>query len=678
MRKGMTMKQANWFFATILLTLLYLSGCAQNEPSPEEAFTTFADHWKNEDYGQMYHMLSEQVKEELSEETFVERYETIYGGISANNLVIEMIIDENEEEAATDESSDELTAEIDYRFSLDTFAGTITEERMTASLTYVEDEEEPFWSIEWEPSMILPSLEEGDTVHYETLAPARGEIVDRNGVELAINGVAYEIGLVPERIEDHDDTFARVSEDLGVSEERLDELLNQSWVQDDTFVPVRTISSSDTSFRDALMDIPGVTYREIGAREYPFAESFAHLIGYVGAITAEELEERKEEGYHAQSTIGKTGLESILEPRLRGETGGRIFIRTADGELKETLLEKEAVDGETVQLTIDADVQRSIYDSLADEGGLGVSLHPTSGEVLALVSSPSYDPNEFVVGITSTRYEELQEDERNPLLNRFTKRFTPGSSIKPITAAVALEHGLDPTEGRTITGDRWQPDDDSWGNYTVKRVNVTDGPVDLRDALIYSDNIYFAQIALEIGADVLTEGFEAFGFGEDIPFAYGMPASSLANDGLDSSVLLANTAYGQGEMLVTPLHLSLMYASIMNNGTIPTPLVLAGDEPDMWKENLISEEHAKLLLDDLKEVVRDSSGTGHGAYMDDRPLAGKTGTTEYKESQEEEGKEDGWFVAMDEDMLVLMMIEDVEDRGGSKYVVPKVRSVFED
>ncbi|UOE95423.1 penicillin-binding transpeptidase domain-containing protein [Alkalihalobacillus sp. LMS39] len=660
----------------LLVIFLLMSACSEKEPLPEEALQSYLSFVEQGDYEKMYEYLTTSAKEKISKEEFVERYTNIYGGMEVESIEIDYSIPE--EEVEREEDVTEVT--LQYAQKMDTIAGEISFSPEVVVVLEENEEEEKEWKIEWTPSLLVEGLEENERIRVQTSHPTRGEILDRNGEPLAANGSIYEIGIVPGRMEGQEETsIAALSAELNMAEEEIEKKLDQSWVGPDTFVPIVSVPITEQPLVQRLYDeIPGATYREASGRVYPLGEAAAHLTGYISLITAEQLDELEGEGYDAHSYLGQAGLERVLEDRLKGERGAVINIEDENGEMKKVIADKEAVDGESIMLAIDSSLQQTIYEQYEENGdaGTAVAMHPTTGEVLSLVSSPAYDPNEFILGLSS--YQDWSEDERKPLLNRFTQTYAPGSTIKPITAAIALDNGWNPTEKREIVGERWKPDASDWGDYTVRRVNGNIEQVDLKDALVYSDNIYFAQMALDLGIDSFKEGLEAFGFTESIPFGYGMGTSSWANEDISSGVQLVDTSYGQGQMLVNPLHLATMYTTFLNSGTMLKPQLYEG-ESEPWKENIISAELANEILESLIEVVESPNGTGREAQISNRVLAGKTGTTEYKESQGDEGEEFGWFIGVDttsKDLLVLMVVEGVEDRGGSSYVVPKVRDVF--
>ncbi len=199
--------------------------------------------------------------------------------------------------------------------------------------------------------------------------------------------------------------------------------------------------------------------------------------------------------------------------------------------------------------------------------------------------------------------------------------------------------------------------------------------VDLGKALLYSDNIYFAQTALALGADELINGLKGFGFEEEIPFTY--PLEKSVTGAIDSDVKVADSGYGQGEVEMNILHLAVSYTPFINAGTLIKPTLLLDDADGVaWKENVISTEQATQISEYVENVISHPEGTGNGAKVEGMTLAGKTGTAEFKAKQGERGHENGWFVAYSSDLLVAMMVEGIQDKGGSNYVVKKVRNMF--
>jgi penicillin-binding protein 3 len=665
------MKKSLWLL--VIFVLFVLTSC-NKEPQPEERFSTYVKLWNDQKFEEMYSYLSDEAKDRIKKDEFAERYKKIYNDLGITNLKVsyKKPTEEKEREKKVTEAS------LPFSVSMDSIAGEISFEQ-DARLTKEEREDNTNWYLNWDTTYIFPDLKEGDKVGINTTTPKRGDILDRNGLELATTGTALEMGVVPKEIEGQEAAvIEQLATVLGMTKESIEKALNASWVQPDYFVPLKTISENDTELRAELGQIPGVQRKTVEARVYPFGEAASHLIGYVGAITAEELEKQDPGTYSSNDVIGKRGLEQVLEKRLKGESGVQILIQKEDGT-ETVLAEKPVKEGENVKLTIDGAVQKDLYIELRGEAGMGAAIHPATGETLALVSSPSFDPNKLSLGATAADWKGLEEDPKQPLLNRFKANFAPGSVIKPITAAIALQAGTtDWQKTMQLSGKQWQKDS-SWGSYYVTRVTDPNAPVTLADALLYSDNIYFAQTALDLGRGTFEQGLKAFGFEEESDFLFPLETSTYGD--MSSEVTLADSGYGQGQIEMSVLHLASTYTMLVNNGNMIKPTLLLDDEDSqVWKSGLLDQENVTKLNDALKQVVENPRGTANAAKIEGYPLAGKTGTAEFKEKQNEAGKENGWFVAYNMDnpsLLVAMMIENVEGRGGSKVVVEKVKRVFQ-
>lgn len=658
-----------------LAFLVFLAGC-QPKASPEERLKEYIGHWNKEEFSEMYSTyLNQGTKEAYASEDFVERQQKLYKDLAIENVEVTYT------KPSADENWDtEKPADFPVQVKMDTMAGPIEfEKNMTLLYETAEDTED--WFVEWDPSFIFEQLATGDEVRVSATTAKRGEILDRNEQPIAINGTGYNVGVVPENFKDASakEELATV---LGVSVASIDEKMNQSWVQENQFVPISKVAKDNTELLEKVKAVPGATYQETAMREYPYGEALGHLSGYIGPITAEKLEELKDQGYTSTDLIGRRGLEQTLEERLHGENGLKILIKKQGDTGEElTIAETPAKDGETVVLTIDAKLQKSTYEAMEGEAGTSAAVNPKTGETLVLVSSPAYNPNEYMLGISKSRFQELSDDPLNPLFNRFGAAYAPGSTIKPVTAAIGMEAGtLDPSVGLQIDGTTWQKDS-SWGDYRVTRLHPeAPNPVDLNTALVYSDNIYFARQALEMGNKAFVSGLQRFGFGEEIPFALELQSSQISNEGtLGSAGQLADTSFGQGQMLTNILHLAAMYEPFLTDGTMYKPLLFMDEEKSqVWKEGLLSAENAKVLRAGMRNVVVD--GYAQSANSKTVKIAGKTGTAELKGAIGEEGQENGFFVAYDSespDFILAMMIESIEDNGGSDYVAGFATKVFE-
>ncbi|HWO74493.1 MAG TPA: penicillin-binding transpeptidase domain-containing protein [Bacillus sp. (in: firmicutes)] len=658
-----------WIFVLLmLLVTIFLAAC-NNEPTAQERFKEYVGLWNEQKFSDMYDFLTADAKERITKEEFVGRYEKVYDDLKISDLNVTANLPEEEVEGEE--------AQFSFAAEMNSLAGQISFEH-TAPLRKEERNDAENWYVDWDTTFIFPELGAGDKIRLSSTPAARGEIVDRSGNAIAMNGTAYEIGIVPGQMEGKaQEIIAQVSELLGVSPERIREALNAEWVQPDYFVPIKKIPTEETELLAKVTSIPSVVKKDVPARVYPYKEAAAHLVGYVGPITAEELEELAGKGYSSTDVVGKRGMEQVLEERLKGENGARIYIEKADGS-EVVLAEKEAVNGENVTLTIDMTLQTKMYHELNGEPGAGVALHPLTGETLALVSSPSFNPNTATLGATGEFWQELEENPLKPLLTRFKQGYAPGSVMKPITAAIGLKQGAITTDWTIdVNGLQWQKDS-SWGDYKVTRVTATNGPVNLDRALIVSDNIYFAQAALQIGAQGFTEGLKSFGFGQEIDYPFPLDPGNIGD--LENEIRLADSGYGQGQIEMSVVHLAAAYTPFLNNGTMLKPTLLAEQETSQpWSENLVDAEIVNQINASLRKVIEDPNGTAKTARIESYALAGKTGTAEIKEQQGVQGTENGWFVAYNLDnpeLLIAMMVEGVQDKGGSQAAVSRVRNVF--
>jgi penicillin-binding protein 3 len=659
------MKRALIILLSVVLAAI-ISGCSK-EPTPEERFSQYIKLWNDQKFDEMYGFLSDKAKDSISKEEFVSRYNKIYKDLEINELKVSYKQPEEEQEH-------EGNAELPFSAKMNSAAGPIEFDH-NATLVKEEREKETNWYVDWNTTYIFPELGAGDKISFKNVQAERGSILDRGGNGLAINGTAVQVGVVPGKLaEPKEQTITKLAELLEISEEQINKAMNAGWVKPDLFVPLKKVSKTDKGLHEKLFALDGVTSQMVGAREYPYGEALSHLIGYVGPILADDLEKLEGKGYTATDLIGRRGLEQVLEEQLKGTNGVRISIVKEDGTVK-TLAEKPVENGKDVKLTIDVVAQQQLYDQLKGKAGTASAINPKTGETLALVSAPGFDPNEMALGISQNKRKMLEDDPLKPTLNRFKMTYVPGSVIKPITAAIGLESGkLELDTAFDINEKQWQKDA-SWGKYKVTRYSDVKGSINLEKALIYSDNIYFARSALGMGQDTFTEGLKKFGFEDQPEYLYPIEPSQIGK--IDSEISLADSAYGQGQVEMNILHLATTYSPLVNEGNLVKPILNMEDEQgQVWKEGLISPDNAAALNSMLTKVITDPKGTAHNGLIANYPLAGKTGTAEIKEKQGDKGRELGWFVAYNPqstDMIVAMMIED----SGSKDVVTRVKEFYE-
>ena len=625
--------------------------------SNEQVVTEYFELLKKKNYKQMYQMLNTKTVYTPTQKYFVEKYKEFYEEIDAKNIQIKIL--------------DEQDNVIEYLIYIDTLAGRITYRNKVG----VKNEQ-----IQFNKELIMDGYTDGCKIKITTYNPEkRGRILDRNGKVLAEDGKGYSVGLVKGKLNGEND-YGQIAQYLETDVETLQKKMSASWINDDSFVPIKTVSEATKNdlINKNILGINGVKISTVSIRTYPYDKVASHIVGYVQNVNAEDLKKHKNEGYNSISVIGRSGIEAAYEEKLRGITSGKIDLVDKNDKVIKELCHKEVkMSPQDITLTIDIDLQQSLYNEYQNDKSASVALNPKTGEVLALVSTPSYSNNDFVLGISTDKWNALNNDVNQPLMSRYKQTYTPGSSMKPITAAIGLEtKAIDPDKDLGAK-DKWQKDS-SWGNYYVTTLHAP-SPNNLKNAITYSDNVYFARSALNIGKENLFKYYKNLKIGKKVPFELALNKSQYINKNQKvSDQLIADSGYGQGQILINPLQLASIYSAFVNNGSIYQPHIVQG-QTKIWIKNVFSKETTKIIKEDLINAIADENGTGHAIYHDNVILAGKTGTAEIKQSQSDTtGTELGWFTVMtiDEKQPILMttVVEDVKNRGGSGYVVEHTKA----
>ena len=666
-------------FAVILIVIILIGIMGYfkiiNKIKPEDVLKQYIENINAKDYNAMYKKISSSSKNNISEEDFINRNKKIYEGIDSHNIEISINnVQKNKNEV-----------KITYNEKVYTSSGVINFSN-TSSL--VKDGKT--YKLNWTSKTIFPELEENYKVKVSSIEAARVEILDRQGKYLAQNGQITTIGIVPGKLgENKEEGIKKLSELTGVSIEYINTELSRSYVKDDTFVPIKKISKDDNEKKEALLKIPGVKLTNTSARVYPLGEEAAHLIGYVQKINEQELEQNKEKGYSSSSVIGKNGLEKAYEDRLRAVDGKEIIIVDEKGNKIKQLAKQDKKDGEDIKLTIDSKIQKQLYDSLKSDKGFFVVMNPNTGELLGAVSTPSYNSNDFVLGMTQDKWNELNNNEAKPMYNRFLQTYAPGSTFKPITAAIGLNSGKITKETTfSYSGLSWQKSA-SWGNVFITTLTQYNGPKNIKNALIHSDNIFFAQAAMQIGAETMCSSLNSIGFNEQIEFPLSLKKSTFSSDGkISNEKKLADTGYGQADVLVNPIHMASIYSSFANSGNMVKPYIEYNEDTKTTylKENAFSKDTADEIRQDLIQVVENPEGTANDMKLPNKVIAGKTGTAELKKTADDtESGTLGWFdcftvnTSSNDNMLIISMVENTQNNssGGSHYLIKKIRGLFE-
>ncbi|MEM6410891.1 MAG: penicillin-binding protein 2 [Pseudomonadota bacterium] len=503
------------------------------------------------------------------------------------------------------------------------------------------------------------SLAAENRVKLELAPPRRGRILDRFGTELASHRAAGRVTITRERAGDVRDVLHRISDLIELSPERKERILRDV-ARQPSFVPV--VVANELTYEDfARMNIhaaslPGVEVEMASTRSYPRGRDFAHVLGYVARASERDLE-RLTDGAsvterelvrrlfkHPDMRTGRSGIEYTAEEWLRGTVGRRRVVTNAAGRIIEELPSDDLAPtpGRDVSITIDADLQRAAIERFEDESGAAVVLDIDSGDVLALVSTPAYDPNEFVNGISQADYDVLRANDRSPLYHKaYDGLYPPGSTFKMVTAAAALEAGvIDPGERIYCNQQYW------FGNRTWhcwKRGGH--GSVNMHDAIKGSCDVYFYEIARRVGIERLAETSRKFGFGHrwDLGMTGGR-SGVVPNDAWKRETFneqwyegeTLNIGIGQGYLNSSPLHLAVMCARIAAEGQVIAPNLI-GEGPDRGPRDIVDAPLDEEIMQRMKAgmfgVTSEWGGTARSSGdlgLGGPRLAGKTGTAQVR------------------------------------------------
>ena len=481
-------------------------------------------------------------------------------------------------------------------------------------------------------------LSESNRVQLITVPPRRGWIVDRTGTPIAINRSDFRVDIIPEQLENTEQTLKTLTKLLGLSVDDVDRILKDLKAARG-YQPVQVAENVPYEKYAAVVvrlpELPGVQPMRGFSRFYPDGPAVAHLIGYVGAASAKDYERDKNPLLITPGfKIGKEGLEKTLESRLRGTPGGQRVELTARGKLVRELEPKPDRSGNTVQLTIDAGLQQYAARRLGDQSGSIVVVDCHTGDILAFVSMPAYDPNSFSQGIGRTEWKMLSEDDHIPLLNKVTQGLYPsGSTIKPLMSLAFLEAGIDPDRRVTCTGAYRVGN----GIFHCDRVH---GSVNMHDAIEKSCDIFFYDTGLRAGADIIASMARRVGFGQH----FDLPVSSQRYGTVPDPEWMErkyhrkwqaydtiNMSIGQGNILVNPLQLAIMAGRIATGKSIQPRLVIGEKTPPVAPLP-VSAEHLIFVREAMSAVVNSGRGTASVARLpiDGVLLAGKTGTAQVR------------------------------------------------
>ncbi|MEA1888990.1 MAG: penicillin-binding protein 2 [Pseudomonadota bacterium] len=454
------------------------------------------------------------------------------------------------------------------------------------------------------------TLSKNNRISVVPRPPVRGLIFDRNGIPLARNIPSYTLEVVPDQVEDMDKLLDELGKLVKLTEYEL-KIFHRDvkrHARFDTIILRSRLTDTEAArFAVNRYRFKGVELRARLERNYPKKKSGAHVVGYVGRISSRDLEKIDKEIYRGINFLGKTGIESYYEDLLRGEIGFDQIETNAHGRVVRTISSTPSVPGKNVYLTIDSELQLVAEQALGDYRGAVVAIKPATGEILAFASTPSYDPNAFVYGISTADYALLRDSLDTPLLNRALRgRYPPGSTIKPFMGMLGLKSGLSQTKIISCPG-----------SYTLTKGGHRfrdwkrggHGHVGLHDAIVQSCDVYFYDLAHHLGIDYMHDNLALFGFGAKTGIDLNgesrglLPSRQWKRAARDQTWYPGETVIagiGQGYVLTTPLQLASATSALANNGIRMKPHLLLAEEGPLLAGK---EQNEQVILDG--EIWRD-------------------------------------------------------------------------
>ena len=535
------------------------------------------------------------------------------------------------------------------------------------------------------------------------VSPARGLIVDRNGLILAENRPNLQLLLVPEEVDDIDVMVSEVRSRIEFTDgdaERFAKNLKSRRRPRDPVVVKDDLSESEAALIAVdLFQFPGLQIEARPTRFYPYGGLTAHSLGYVGRLSLSELQAIEESRYAGTETIGKSGVEKAYEDALLGQVGVERVETSARGQIMRSVDRDDPVSGADIPLHLDIGLTAKLYEALGDRRGAIVAMDPQTGGILGLASAPTYDANAFIGGISQAEYAALQVNQDTPLFNRALRgQYPPGSTIKPMLGLVGLHYGAVTWEKEIsdrgffqLSGDDHKYRD--WKKWGHGRVNI-------EKAVIESCDTYFYEMAVRLGIDQMSEGMRWFGFGRrqgrdiqgDLPGV--LPSREWKRQARNQSWYLGETVIsgiGQGFWVTTPLQLAAATTAMARRGNFIEPHFSVLEDVDAGASVPLGDSMDwERMIDAMEDVLHGERGTARGAARGlNYRIAGKTGTVqvvgiaqeeEYKEDEIEERLRDHalfvGFAPADSPSIVLALVIENGGSGGTS-AAPVARQIFD-
>lgn len=560
--------------------LVFGTSCAGN--SYDGTATAYLNAFARFDYRAMYELLTPGSQGRVTLEAFTEYHKKVYDMLKVQTVSV-----------TRGECVDNgLSRSYDYtaEFTSSEY-GTFSYEMQLEVYKKAD-----FYLVAWTPANVVTGMDWNDRVYAVTTKGARGEIFDRAGRLIVKNDYAITVYGDKTKLADTLDTVsASVASVLKLDAAAVKQKFQKTNGNTGIFA---TLFKGELSAEaeDALLAIDGVGIDRDSItpiRYYPYGNALAQTLGYSTPVTVEDREQEEYKFLPEGTRVGRSGLEKAYDAYLQPKTGYRVYLLSDDSKRRTVLYDQPAQNGLDLCLTVDIVLEKGILDYMAenyknDSTGTATIIEPTSGAVVVLVSYPSYDANIYAFD-KATDYGDLFENKDTPLLNRNVQgTYPPGSIFKSLMACVGLDSGTvttgtrfpyeDQIEYYSYEKDRWRPAGSNWNKYIVREAfrNSASGPLDMTRALTWSDNIYFGWLAMRVGKENVIEYASRLGIGDAFPFDLPVRRSQLANTlaTLNSQKLLADTGFGQAEVLFTPIQLCASFSLFGNNGTIMQPYIV--------------------------------------------------------------------------------------------------------
>ncbi len=679
--------------ATVLLLVAGCSLLPGDPPTPtpipmtptpvvfaEDTARAFLKAWNAADYNAMYTMLAPSRKETITPEQFVARYQGI--ALEATIRSVKTIVNAVHEEGTE--------AQVRYSVTMDTVAAGVLQHDNTMTLR----RENGRWGVLWNPGLIFPQLSGGGSVRFYPTASARADIFDRKGRPFTEPQTLVVVEVVAAEMKNESAVLSTLARLFNKQPGVIKALYSNS--PGDWRIPIGTLTPDQVKANLNALNQPGIyTDKTQDLRTYPRGTLAAHVIGYVGQINADELAKLQPKGYREGDLVGKAGLEYWGEAYLAGQRGGRLVILSPSGVVTATLANVPAKQSQNIYTTLDLDVQEIVEKALGARAGAVVVMDVSNGNILAMASHPTWDPNKLSQRMTTAEFRALMNDPGDPLVNRAAQSaFPPGSVFKIVAYAAAVEKGVYTPNSLFNDPGFWDGLGQNYRKYcwTWPITGKGHGTLSLSSALTQSCDVTFYQVGQkldQLDRNLLPTFARAFGLGKEtgIEIAESPGIVPDPNQGVWRPGDPINLVIGQGNLLTSPLQIADMLAAVANGGTLYKPHLVArvSSLADGTEKPSPIEARGKLpvsagtlasIRDALKKVTTDKDGTAYTAFKGSKVIsAGKTGTAEVFK----EGEPHSWFAGYapaDNPKIAVVVI--AEHGGeGSKTAAPIFREIVD-